>query len=224
VSFRLDDVQPYWCEDIYKTVIDLFIAENIPINLGIIGEYMDESATASSYLNGLAGNPLVEMSSHSFRHQSFENKNYTWQSTDMETNNNMITAVTTEVSNSFIPPRNEYDNTTILAAKANGMNVFSAECTWSLTVPNTPDHCKEIVQVVAPDIMRGGVYMLPTGAVLGGIDYWTDFLLNASLAEAINWVELQIGENLAFIWKLITDYSILTHRNVFMCVLLCMLL
>jgi hypothetical protein len=47
--------------------------------------------------------------------------------------------------------------------------------------------------VVAPDIVRGGVHMLPTGAVLGGIDYWTNFLLNASLAEAINWIELQIG-------------------------------
>ena len=217
VSFRLDDVQAYWCEGITETVIDLFLAEGIPINVGIIGEDLDLSAAASAYLNGLAGNPLVEMSSHSFLHQSFEGKSYSWQDHDMSTNNDMITAVTTEISNSFIPPMNEFDNTTILAAKANGMQVFSAECTWSLTVPNTPDHCKEIVQVVAPDIVRGGVHMLPTGAVLGGIDYWTNFLLDASLAEAINWIELQIGVKLS-LFRL--DYIIICITS---CLFVCLL-
>jgi hypothetical protein len=46
---------------------------------------------------------------------------------------------------------------------------------------------------VAPDIVRNGVYMLPAGAVLGGKAYWEDSSLDASLAEAIKWIELQIG-------------------------------
>jgi peptidoglycan/xylan/chitin deacetylase (PgdA/CDA1 family) len=194
VSFRLDDVQAWWCIDIQRTVIDLFLAESIPVNLGIIGKNMNESTHVSSYLLGLAGNPLVEMASHSFWHESFEGQSYAWQHDDMDANNNMISSVTTETPRAFIPPRNEFDDNTVLAATASGMHVFSGECTWSLLVPNKTSECKNISNVVAPDIVRDGVHMLPTGAVLGGIDYWTDFLLNASLAEAIHWVELQIGE------------------------------
>ena len=78
----------------------------------------------------------------------------------------------------------------------NGMNVFSAECVWSLDTPNTIEYCKDDVNVVAPHIVKKGVFMLPAGAVLGGVDYWEDFLLNASLAEAIDWIEAQIGMNL----------------------------
>ena len=196
VSFRLDDVQAWWCEDISQTVIDVFIEENIPINLGIIGEDINNGAGIDEYLLGLAGNPLIEMSSHSFKHESFEGKNYSWQYEDMSLNDDMITSVTTQKANAFIPPLNEYDNNTIAAAVANGMDIFSAECTWSWTVPNTTIVCKDIVKVVAPDIIRDGVHMLPAGAVLGGEDYWTDFLLNASLADAISWIESQIGTNI----------------------------
>jgi peptidoglycan/xylan/chitin deacetylase (PgdA/CDA1 family) len=173
------------------------LEEKVPINLGIIGENLETSVFIDSYLQGLADHPLIEMSSHSFMHESFEGKSYAWQNDDMKINNYMIANVTTKKARAFIPPQNEFDDNTILAALANGMHVFSAECTWSLTTPNTPSECKDIVRVVAPDIVRGGVHMLPAGAVLGGTDYWTDFLLNASLAEAINWIELQI-ENQGF--------------------------
>ena len=37
VSFRLDDVQAWWCEEIVKDVVDEFLANSVPLNLGIIG-------------------------------------------------------------------------------------------------------------------------------------------------------------------------------------------
>ena len=37
VSFRLDDVQAWWCEEIVKNVVDEFLAQGVPINLGLIG-------------------------------------------------------------------------------------------------------------------------------------------------------------------------------------------
>ena len=194
VSFRLDDVQAYWCEDISRTVIDFFISENIPINVGIIGENLHLSDPMNSYLRNLASNPLIEMSSHSYYHDSFEGQPYSWQYDDIELNNLLITTVVRGQPNSFIPPLNEFDNNTMAAAKANGLNVFSAECTWSLTEPNTRVECKDINNVVAPDIIRDEVYMMPAGAVLGGSDYWNDYLLEASLEDAVNWIELQIGE------------------------------
>ena len=37
VSFRLDDVQAWWCEEIVKNVVDEFLDKGVPINLGLIG-------------------------------------------------------------------------------------------------------------------------------------------------------------------------------------------
>ena len=193
VSFRLDDVQSFWCEDISQYVIDLFISEEVPVNVGIIGEELNHGTSIDDYLLSLSSNLLIEMTSHSFVHDSFEGKSYIWQWGDMDDSLDMISSVTTVTPTSFIPPRNEYDNNTLSAAKALGIRVFSPECTWSLTKPNTPDHCKSSAQVAAPHIERDGLFMLPTGAVLGGLDYWQDFLLNASLADAVSWIELQIG-------------------------------
>ena len=113
VSFRLDDVQAWWCRDIQETIINVFLDEEIPLNLGIIGEELDISTSVSEYLLSIADDPLIEMTSHSLMHNSFEGKSYDWQYNDMSTNNNMITAVTGVTVNSFIPPMNEYDNTTI---------------------------------------------------------------------------------------------------------------
>ena len=194
VSFRLDDVQSWWCEDIAETVMNLFISEGVPLNVGIIGEYLDQGGIGS-YLLSIVDDPLIEMTSHSFKHESFNGQSYTWQYGDMEDANTIIMQVTTSSVNSFITPYNEYDDTTIAAALDNDMTVFSAECQWSLSEPNVVGYCKDDSLVVAPDIVRKGVNMLPAGAVLGGEGYWQDFLLDASLSEAINWVELQIGNS-----------------------------
>ena len=195
VSFRLDGVQAYWCESISQSVIDIFLSEGVPLNVGVIGRNLDTSVSIGSYLKGIADNSLVELSSNSFKYQSFEGKNLSWQSSDMEMNNEMIDTVTSVATSSFIPPMNEFDNVTVLAAKQNGLGVFSAECTWSLSVPHTPTSCDDSSRVVAPHIQSDiGVYMLPAGAVLGGLDYWQDFSLNASVEEASEWIELQIGK------------------------------
>jgi hypothetical protein len=37
VSFRLDDVQAWWCEDIVKDIVDEFLSLGVPLNLGLIG-------------------------------------------------------------------------------------------------------------------------------------------------------------------------------------------
>ena len=193
VSFRLDEVQPFWCENITQTVIDVFLEEGVPLNVGIVGEDLDYGVTVDTYLNSLAGNSLIEMASNSFRFLTYKGKNYTWQHDDMETNNAMILEVTTEEPYSLIPPLNKFDSNTTLAARANGMRVLSAECSWSLTEDNTVRACKDESNVVAPDIVRDDMYMLPAGAVLGGEEYWNNFVMNASLSDAINWIELQIG-------------------------------
>jgi peptidoglycan/xylan/chitin deacetylase (PgdA/CDA1 family) len=186
------EVKPWWCDNNSKAVIDLFLEEAVPVNVGIVGEDLHNAVLLDTYLRGLAGNPLVEMSSNSFIHQSYEHNTYEWQFNDMQLNDEMITNVTTEKATSFMPPWANYDDNTISAALANGMNVLSAECRWNLNSNGTTTHCKDKSKVVAPNIMRDGIYMLPAGAVLGGYGYWEDYVKDANLTEAITWIELQI--------------------------------
>ena len=44
VSFRLDDVQAWWCEEIVKDVVDEFLAQGVPINLGLIGDTGEDNS------------------------------------------------------------------------------------------------------------------------------------------------------------------------------------
>mmetsp|Transcript_3488 Transcript_3488/g.5439 ORF Transcript_3488/g.5439 Transcript_3488/m.5439 type:complete len:1094 (+) Transcript_3488:90-3371(+) len=192
VSFRLDDVQAYWCEDISKTIIDIFIEEEVELNIGIIGKYLDQSVNIASYLTDIASNPLLEMTSHSNQHQSFNGKTLSWQRSDLSSANSMIQDVTGKETISFITPYNTYDSTTPYAMLAEDMNIISAECAW---VPYTEIilYCPPGSNVVAPNIGWNGIYSLPAGAVLGSQAYWNDYSLEGSLSSAIGWIETQIA-------------------------------
>jgi peptidoglycan/xylan/chitin deacetylase (PgdA/CDA1 family) len=184
VSFRLDDVQAWWCRDITETVIDIFLEEHVPINLGIIGVYLDQSPILT-YLRSIVSNPLIEVASHSFQHLSYGGHNLSWQETDMHDASVMIKAATAKVPHAFIPPNNDYDEMTVTAMLENDITFMSAECTTRF--------CEEGNDVVAPHLEWRGITMLPAGAVLGNTRYWNDYSLPANLTAAIHWVESQVG-------------------------------
>jgi peptidoglycan/xylan/chitin deacetylase (PgdA/CDA1 family) len=192
VIFRLDDVQAYWCEDIARTVIDTFLGLDIPVSLGIIGEHLDESVAMSSYLAGVASNPLIEMASHSNTHESFMGQSVAWQRNELKASADTITSVTGETPVSFITPYNEYDANTPVALLAESLAIMSASCVWD-RVTYASIYCLNGSDVVAPNIMWNGVYSLPAGAVLGGEAYWNDYQLPGSLADAAGWIGAQIG-------------------------------
>jgi peptidoglycan/xylan/chitin deacetylase (PgdA/CDA1 family) len=198
VVFRLDDVQAWWCEKQSRAVIDSFVQQNVPVNVGIIGQYLSDSSTISSYLLDKASNPLVEMVSHSFMHQTFMGQTLQWQENDLNSANSMINTVTGKTATSFIPPFNQYSDNVFTALKQTGFNVMSGECAWyPAGDPNegTPIYCPDGSDVVAPDIMVNGVYSLPTGAVMGGMAYWNDYHQPADYNVAMGWINAQIGKN-----------------------------
>jgi peptidoglycan/xylan/chitin deacetylase (PgdA/CDA1 family) len=198
VVFRLDDVQPWWCEKQSIATIDAFLAQNAAINVGIIGKQLDQSSNLVNYLNAIATNPLVEMVSHSFSHQTFRGQSLTWQKNELTSANSMINTVTGKTATTFIPPFNQYSDDVFDALKQTGFNVMSGECAWyPAGSPNegTPIYCPDGSDVVAPDIMVNGVYSLPTGAVMGGMAYWNDYHQPADYNVAMGWINAQIGKN-----------------------------
>jgi hypothetical protein len=63
------------------------------------------------------------------------------------------------------------------------MDILSGECVW--TGIGTMSYCGDGANVVAPNLLWNGKYMLPTGAVLGdAATYWNNGVGTTSLAGA----------------------------------------
>ena len=73
-----------WCEKQSVASIEAVLALDTPINVGLIGDGLDNSALLTDYLASIANNPLIEMVSHSYYHDSFRDKDYEYQETDLE--------------------------------------------------------------------------------------------------------------------------------------------
>mmetsp|Transcript_4374 Transcript_4374/g.7465 ORF Transcript_4374/g.7465 Transcript_4374/m.7465 type:complete len:351 (-) Transcript_4374:119-1171(-) len=196
VIIRLDDVTGGWCEEQSIAAMETAINLNTPINAGLIGVGLDTSELLVDYLGSIADNPLVEIVSHSYYHNSFEDKTLEYQVNDLKLLNDMANKLTNRIPMTFIPPRNEFDDNTILALQNNtDYHILSAQCNW---VPgtNTPEHCKSTetmnLNVVSPNIKVSDLYVLPTGAVLGDVAYWENYLLPASVENATAWIDAQI--------------------------------
>lgn len=184
VSFRLDDVQAWWCKDVAEFVIDTFIEENVPVNIGVIGVDLDKSSMGT-FLAGISSSPFVEIESKSYQNIPYGGKSVSWQEADLKSANDMITGVTSKFPLGFIPPGNEYDESTATAMLASGISTLSAQC--------TAQYCTMGSDVVAPNLTWNGLTMLPAGAVMGNVSYWRDGTQSTTLAAAIASVESQIG-------------------------------
>lgn len=193
VVFRFDDVQAYWCESIAETVINTFLSKNTPVSLGIVGQYFNEGSTIPSFVSNLASNPLIEITTHSQTHKSFAGKTVTWQRNELRSSMNMINSVTGVIAKTFITPYNEYDTNTAVSMIDEGLTIMSAQCEWD-PVTYDPIYCIDGSNVVAPNIMWNGIYSIPAGAVLGKEAYWDDYHQPASVADAVGWIESQIGK------------------------------
>mmetsp|Transcript_352 Transcript_352/g.839 ORF Transcript_352/g.839 Transcript_352/m.839 type:complete len:517 (+) Transcript_352:48-1598(+) len=198
VSFRLDDVQAWWCEEIVKDVVDEFLAQGVPLNLGLIGNGgspLSSGGNIGTYLAGWATNPMIEMTSHSHTHVSYAANTLEFQTSDLKDGNDEMELVTGIRPTTFIPPLNEFNADTVTAMISENMDIMSPSCVWD--TGGVPLYCPAAANVVAPNIDYNGVDMLPAGAVLGDADYWTDFSRPADSALAIEWIERQI-ENQGF--------------------------
>lgn len=196
VIIRLDDVTGGWCEEQSVAAIEAALQLDTPINAGLIGVGLDRSLILADYLGTIADNPLVEIVSHSYYHKSFEGKTVEYQEDDLRLLNKMANKLTNKIPMTFIPPRNEYDDNTIFALQNNSdYHILSAQCNW---IPGTNEfeHCKSTatmnLSVVSPNIKVSDLYVLPTGAVLGDVDYWQNYLLPGSVENATAWLQAQI--------------------------------
>lgn len=175
--------------------IDAVIAKNTSINVGVIANDLDKTTHSdfADYIRTISDQSLVEIVSHSYSHQTYVDNDLDWQIGDMVTAQDILSGVTGVSPTAFVPPLNTFDSDTLEAMlHVEALKVFSAECVWNQETPGQVTTCPAPGSVAAPDILTGGNYHLPAGAVLGDLSYWDNKIQTGNLSEAIKMIDAQI--------------------------------
>ena len=165
VTFRLDDIQDYWINDVQIEVMDIFNERDIPITLGIIGNEIGEDTQIVSYINQSIPSNLLEIANHGWKHEDFTEYDKETQSQLIKNTNEQLQNIFGVSPTVFIPPYNEYNNNTISAMNENGITHFSS----STNIANPPY-----------PMIDAQLYSFPTGASTG------ELYLETSLFTGIN--------------------------------------
>ena len=199
--FRMDNVEAFWCTDIASQIVDIFLEEGIALNVGLIGQVdghssLSEDTILADKIHNWKQSWLIEVASQSMSYKDFEAETLAWQTADILAAQDEIMSVADGYCPmTFIPPYGGFDHNTPTAMQSSHLDVMSSFCIWDPENEGTAIWCPSGSHLVAPNIKYDGtdVYMLPAGAVLGGMDYWADNSLPASLSSSMEYMDAQVA-------------------------------
>ena len=215
VMFRLDNVQAFWCSDIAIDLVQEFLDEDVRLNVGLIGEHGMSALADDAILGAKIGDwsnewTNIELVSNSQKFMDFEGETYSWQEADLQEAHLDIAAVANGFCPlSFIPPFGTFDHNTPPAMLAANIDVMSSYCMWDDS--GNKMWCPSGGHRI-PNIVENGVHMLPSGAVLGGKDYWEDNSLPADYNSTLRMVQSQI-DNQGFSVISMSPYEFANDRD-----------
>ncbi len=165
VSFRFDDVQDHWLNDVQIGVFDVFENRNIPLTIGVIGDRIGNDVKIISYINSSIYDDSFEIANHGWQHEDFSKYNKTHQSLLIQKTNEKIQDLFGITTSVFIPPFNSFNEITKEAMLDNGITHFSSEFDFS-----TPPY----------PLVDAQLYNFPEGAVTGELTANKDFIIGIS--------------------------------------------
>jgi peptidoglycan/xylan/chitin deacetylase (PgdA/CDA1 family) len=207
VAFRLDDVQDNELTKPQIAVMNLFKEKNLSLTVGIIANNISKGERlVSSYIKERIDNNQnknskdeIEIANHSWNHEHFLNLNINEQSDSIKKADEKIKKIFNITPIIFIPPYNEFNNDTILAAIKNNMKYFSAD---------TRDHA---IYSARSNVT---IYHLPKTAITGGCtncrsDYKNASWFGVSHEKTMNQIDKSLSNyGYAVVLMLPDEYSI----------------
>jgi peptidoglycan/xylan/chitin deacetylase (PgdA/CDA1 family) len=163
VSFRFDDVQDYWLNDIQSEIISVFSKNNIPLTVGIIpNEFGNDSKIVDVVKNEIKNNK-IEIAIHGFVHVPFTQFDKQEQNEMITKSNNKIYEILNVNSTIFIPPENKFNDDTVQVLIENGFTHMSAS-----TNTDTPPFLLEDESFYRfPEVATTGGYIPSQNRILG---------------------------------------------------------
>jgi len=120
IAFRLDDIQDYWLADTQIDLINLFAEKNIPLTIGIIGNFTGSDQKLTSVIKDNLEKNNIEIANHSWNNEILTNIDLTLQEEYITDTNERIFQIFGKTPKVFIPPQNLYDKHTIKILKDTG--------------------------------------------------------------------------------------------------------
>ncbi|HLE35087.1 MAG TPA: polysaccharide deacetylase family protein [Nitrososphaerales archaeon] len=167
VAFRLDDVQDYFTRDGQKDLIDIFVKDNVPLTIGVIGGFLQDDKDLIQFLQNAVSSGRIEVANHSWEHLDHSAMTVNEQRESIVKTNERIRELFGVESKTFIPPVNTFNNDTLALMKEAGLTHLSAS---SFLTPDTP-----------PYPLKNGdqIFHFPETAFVSNIDtptsVWTVF-------------------------------------------------
>ncbi|HET9009422.1 MAG TPA: polysaccharide deacetylase family protein [Nitrosarchaeum sp.] len=112
VSFRFDDVQDYWLNDVQIAYIETFVEKNIPLTVGIISDSFGSDQKITKVIKDATSKNKLEIASQGIGNAPFSD--FSKQEQD-DLIKQSITKITESVGTRpqiFVPPQNKYNEDT----------------------------------------------------------------------------------------------------------------
>ena len=158
VAFRLDDIMDYIKTDAQIQVIKVFAKEGVPLTIGIPGNRFGEDHKLVDFIKEQLKDDNLEIANHGWDHESFTEFTKKYQSILINQTNNKLDTLLGVSPKVFIPPFNNFDQTTINALQENGMTHMSS----AFRKDPSPY-----------PLNNATLYRFPAGADTGTDDGWT---------------------------------------------------
>ncbi|HEX6561052.1 MAG TPA: polysaccharide deacetylase family protein [Nitrososphaera sp.] len=130
VAFRLDDIQDYYLGGVQIQLMDEFERHNLPLTVGIIGNYFGQDQKIVSYVKEGVAAGRLEVANHGWNHEWFTHYSQKEQSDLMTKTNEKLNSIFGFKPQIFIAPYNAVNNSTFAAAKKNNILYVSANMTY----------------------------------------------------------------------------------------------
>lgn len=132
ISFRLDTVQDWWLADVNMAIIEKFNQKQIPLTIGIIGNFIGTDPTLVEFLQGtLKQNPGMEIANNGWSYEDFTQFDKDQQKGFLVQSNDSIQQALGVHPTVFVPPHNRHNDSTLTALKELGFTHISSAQTLS---------------------------------------------------------------------------------------------
>ncbi|MBI3623524.1 polysaccharide deacetylase family protein [Candidatus Pacearchaeota archaeon] len=174
LSFRLDNIQDYWLNNVQTKIIDTFQQKNASMTIGIIGNAFDNDVKLTGYLKDKIkiDKPSIEIANNGWKFEDFSTYSQSEQSSLIKQSNDKISTALGIKPSVFIPPYGKINNDTFVAMNENKMNLLSANTLTYHTIFSSSDTIHRYPATVASGFVNTGngtLHRLTTGEIFTNI-------------------------------------------------------
>jgi len=154
VSFRLDDVQDYWLNDVQTELISLFSKHNIPLTVGVIADSFGNDSKITDVVKNEIKNKNLYIANHGFGSTPFTDFDKPKQNEMLKESTIKIYEKLNVYPKIFIPPENKFNEYTTQVLLENGYTHLSAST--KKDTPPFPLHGEDLYRF--PEVATTGEY------------------------------------------------------------------